>query len=85
MGRTQWVSYLPISATVYLDDLLRQSSFLTSFRSLLFLFKALLELDRPATLNKAVALVCLPKQGQSVSTGQYCTITGEGVRIAFHM
>lgn len=45
-----------------------------------FALPALLELDRPATLNKAVALVCLPKQGQSVSAGQYCTITGERVR-----
>ena len=49
---------------------------ITSF----FTLPALLELDRPATLNKAVALVCLPKQGQSVSAGQYCTITGECVR-----
>ena len=42
-----------------------------------FLSKALLELDRPATLSKAVALVCLPKQGQSVSAGHYCSVTGE--------
>lgn len=45
-----------------------------------FVLPALLELDLPATLNKAVALVCLPKQGQSVSTGKYCTVTGEHVR-----
>lgn len=42
-----------------------------------FLSKALLELDRPATLNKAAALVCLPKQGQSASAGHYCSVTGE--------
>lgn len=44
-----------------------------------FHFQALLELDRPAILNKAVALVCLPKQGQSVSAGKYCSITGKFV------
>jgi len=51
-----------------------------------FALPALLELDIPATLNKAVALVCLPKQGQSVSPGQYCTITGEHIRFShIHM
>lgn len=78
MGRTQWESHLPIRAQFTPTMCWNKVLFfiIMSF----FALPALLELDRPATLNKAVALVCLPKQGQSVSAGQYCTITGERVR-----
>ena len=37
---------------------------------------ALMRLSRPAVLNEAVNLVCLPKQGQRVKTGQLCYLTG---------
>ena len=89
----KWVEHNGEVICQFVGSLLRRfvvtKFFFTSCRSLqrfffiitsFFTLPALLELDRPATLNKAVALVCLPKQGQSVSAGQYCTITGECVR-----
>ncbi|EDO47336.1 predicted protein, partial [Nematostella vectensis] len=37
---------------------------------------ALLRLSHPATLNKAVSLICLPKEGESEAVGKNCYITG---------
>ena len=39
---------------------------------------ALLRLDRPATLNKRVNTICLPKHEYQFPTGTMCTITGWG-------
>ena len=37
---------------------------------------ALIRLSRPAVLNQAVGLVCLPKQNQRVAVGKLCYLTG---------
>jgi len=40
---------------------------------------ALIRLSRPAILNQAVGLVCLPKQNERVTIGKLCYLTGWGV------
>ena len=37
---------------------------------------ALIRLSRPAVLNQAVGLVCLPKQNERVAIGKKCYLTG---------
>jgi len=38
---------------------------------------ALIRLSRPAVLNKAVGLVCLPEQDRRVAVGKMCVLTGK--------
>lgn len=40
---------------------------------------ALIRLSRPAELNEAVGVVCLPEQDKRVSTGKMCYLTGNAV------
>ena len=40
---------------------------------------ALIRLSRPAVLNKAVSLVCLPEQNKRVAVGEMCFLTGNCV------
>ena len=38
---------------------------------------ALIQLNRPAILNRQVGLVCLPGQGYSIPAGKECYATGK--------
>jgi len=40
---------------------------------------AVVRLSRPAILNRAVSLVCLPKQNDRVEVGKLCYLTGWGI------
>jgi len=42
-----------------------------------FLFLALIQLSRPAILNRRVSLVCLPYQGYVIPGGKECYATGK--------
>lgn len=40
---------------------------------------AIIKLSRPATLNSAVGLVCLPNQNQRIHVGELCYLAGWGI------
>ena len=42
---------------------------------------ALIRLSRPAILNQAVGLVCLPKQNERVTIDKLCYLTGNTYRL----
>lgn len=45
---------------------------------------ALIRLSRPAILNQAVGLVCLPEQGKRVAIGKLCYLTGDATHNRLH-
>lgn len=53
-----------------------EKSFLQRLISLFPFFSALIQLDRPAFLNKHVSLACLPRQNLEMAAGKICYATG---------